>query len=126
MEGDSLKRLIPLLIFGAVLAFNYVGPWLRRWLRQQQAAAAAAARNVPRPASAVAPTAARSARTSEVALHRASREQALQDMRDAAAQRRPRLLARELLSDRDSLRQAMVVSTILGPCRANRPHEPGA
>lgn len=129
MEGDSLQRLIPVLIFGVVLAFNYVGPWLRRWLRRQQAAAAAAARTVQRPASVGTPAiaAARSARASESTRPRVSWEQSQQAVRNAmAADRQSRLHARELLSDRDRLRQAIVVSTILGPCRANRPHEPGA
>jgi hypothetical protein len=152
MGGFDFDRLLPVLIFGGVVAFNFLGPWLRRWLQAQQEAAAAAARKRagqdgaarPRPAPAkradrrparqpedsevMAATAAAKRAAAAAAAQRAAVAEI--GARAAAAppsrvspQREVSASARALLSNRHGLRQALVAAAVLGPCRAKQPYD---
>ena len=126
MEWESFRRLLPLLVFGAILAFNFIGPWLRQRRKRRREAAAAAKRSRLTPAPTPAVVSARLQRVAEALSSRVAREQSLEPLSSPSTRNlRRHRLTRAMLSDRHSLRQAIVASVILGPCRANRPQDPG-
>lgn len=117
-------ELIYILIFGAVLLFNFV---MQKAARRQQEEAA---RNAPPEEeipeeewNAAAVAAAVRPEPQEVLVHRRSVTAPVAQAPQAHASKRLRVARQALFGKRWDIQEAIVVSTILGRCRADEPHE---
>lgn len=113
MNKPLSEMVIYVLIFIAIVAFNYLRPWLARPQKEQEELARAeqereearAAIEVQNPS------------VAEYPLAHAPKLNAQPNAVVAPAVPRYRS-ARSYLTDRSNLRHAIIVATVLGPCRA--------
>lgn len=117
------------VIVAAFLLFNYVGQWLANKSRRQQQQEAELERLTQAQAAAEQQDYAWGAANGAASLPVEPPTVVTYDMAPAApagvldAPQRPDAFARSLLRSRKELRRAIVLMTVLGPCRALEPYD---
>ena len=107
------EELIYVLIFGAILLFQYL---MKRFGPQQQQQPAQDEPDAELPAQA-APVAVSVSSPSDALFGRSRAPEA------SSALARRRFSRRSLMGNRRAVQNAIVIATILGPCRAYEPHD---
>jgi hypothetical protein len=119
MGKSGSELLVYGLIIAGFLLFNYFAQKLARKAREQQAAAEQAAQALPEEAVEQLEDIWSRAREAQLATIQAPGQRAPMP----AAAPPPPAATRRLFRTRQDLRHAIVLMTVLGPCRALEPHE---
>jgi hypothetical protein len=118
MGKSGSELLVYGLIIAGFLLFNYLARKLARKAREQQAAAEQAAEALPEEAAEQLEDIWSRARAAQLATIQVPGQRA-----PMPAVAPPPAATRRLFRTRQDLRHAIVLMTVLGPCRALEPHE---